>query len=105
MLHAWVVYSASPYLAELGFASHLSKFNLAGCSKRFVQQGRRRFGARSVRLVREHGKTPRTPLAAFVNILLVTMAITLMGMTMIQLFFCCVPHVQNFYIKIQRDAG
>ncbi len=33
-----------------------------------VQQGRSRFDARSVRVVREHGKTARTPLAAFFNI-------------------------------------
>lgn len=34
-------------------------------SKRFVQQGRRGFGERSVHEVREHDKRPRTPLAAF----------------------------------------
>jgi hypothetical protein len=32
-----------------------------------VRQGRSRFYARSVRLVREHGKMARTPLAAFFN--------------------------------------
>ena len=32
-----------------------------------VQQGRSRFYARSVRVVREHGKMARTPLAAFFN--------------------------------------
>ena len=37
-------------------------------SKKIVQQGRSHFGARSVRLVREHDKTARTPLAAFFNI-------------------------------------
>ena len=38
------------------------------CSKKFVQQGRSYFGARSVLMVREHGKIARTPLAAFFNI-------------------------------------
>ncbi|MEC4674838.1 MAG: hypothetical protein VST68_11680 [Nitrospirota bacterium] len=38
-----------------------------GCSKRPVQQGRRRFGERSVQEVREHDKGPRTPLADFFN--------------------------------------
>ncbi len=38
------------------------------CSKKFVQQGRSRFDARSVLSVREHGKRARTPLAAFFNI-------------------------------------
>jgi hypothetical protein len=38
------------------------------CSKKFVQQGRSPFGARSVLSVREHGKRARTPLAAFFNI-------------------------------------
>ncbi|MCA9454292.1 MAG: hypothetical protein KC584_16960, partial [Nitrospira sp.] len=32
-----------------------------------VQQGRSRLYARSVRVVREHGKMARTPLAAFFN--------------------------------------
>ena len=32
-----------------------------------VQQGRSRFYARSVRVVREHGKMARMPLAAFFN--------------------------------------
>jgi hypothetical protein len=36
-------------------------------SKNSVRQGRSRFYARSVRLVREHGKMARTPLAAFFN--------------------------------------
>jgi hypothetical protein len=36
-------------------------------SKKSVQQGRSRFYARSVCLVREHGKMARTPLAAFFN--------------------------------------
>ncbi len=40
------------------------------CSKRPVQQDRRPFGARSVLIVREHDKGPRTQLAAFLNILL-----------------------------------
>ena len=39
-----------------------------GCSKKFVQQGRSHFDARSVLIVREHGKRARTPLAAFFNI-------------------------------------
>ncbi len=38
------------------------------CSKKFVQQGRSLFDARSVHFVREHGKMARTPLAAFFNI-------------------------------------
>jgi len=38
------------------------------CSKKFVQQGRSLFDARSVQFVREHGKRARTPLAAFFNI-------------------------------------
>ncbi len=38
------------------------------CSKKFVQQGRSPFDARSVLPVREHGKRARTPLAAFFNI-------------------------------------
>ncbi len=33
-----------------------------------VQQGRSSFDARSVHVVREHGKRARTPLAAFFNI-------------------------------------
>jgi len=37
-------------------------------SKKFVQQGRSHFDARSVHRVREHGKMARTPLAAFFNI-------------------------------------
>ncbi|MEC4675212.1 MAG: hypothetical protein VST68_13565 [Nitrospirota bacterium] len=37
-------------------------------SKKFVQQGRSQFGARSVLPVREHGTLARTPLAAFFNI-------------------------------------
>ena len=36
-------------------------------SKKFVQQGRSLFSARSVPSVREHGKMARTPLAAFFN--------------------------------------
>ncbi len=47
------------------------------CSKKFVQQGRSPFDARSVLSVREHGKRARTPLAAFFNI--PTMAATLMA--------------------------
>jgi len=39
-----------------------------GCSKRCAQQGRRDFGARSVLIVREHDKGPRTPLTPFFNI-------------------------------------
>ncbi len=39
-----------------------------GRLKTAVQQGRRAFGARSVLIVREHGKRARTPLAAFFNI-------------------------------------
>ncbi|MEC4674056.1 MAG: hypothetical protein VST68_07690 [Nitrospirota bacterium] len=34
-------------------------------SKKSVQQGRSQFDARSVLIVREHGKLARTPLAAF----------------------------------------
>jgi len=37
------------------------------CSKKFVQQGRSLFCARSVPSVREHGKMARTPLTAFFN--------------------------------------
>jgi hypothetical protein len=36
-------------------------------SKKSVQQGHSQFCVRSVRLVREHGKMARTPLAAFFN--------------------------------------
>jgi hypothetical protein len=36
-------------------------------SKKSVQQGHSHFYARSVHLVREHGKMARTPLAAFFN--------------------------------------
>jgi len=39
-----------------------------GMFKKVVQQGRRALGARSVRGVREHAKSPRTQLAAFFNI-------------------------------------
>ena len=42
-------------------------------SKKFVQQGRSQFGARSVCVIREHGKMARTPLAAFFNRPLVRM--------------------------------
>ncbi|MEC4674189.1 MAG: hypothetical protein VST68_08365 [Nitrospirota bacterium] len=38
------------------------------CSKKFVQQGRSHFDARSVLIVREHGKRARTLLADFFNI-------------------------------------
>ncbi len=38
------------------------------CSKKSVQQGRSPFDARSVFIVREHGKRARTPLADFFNI-------------------------------------
>jgi hypothetical protein len=37
-------------------------------SKKFVQQDRSHFDARSVLSVREHGKMARTPLAAFFNL-------------------------------------
>ncbi|HBP87425.1 MAG TPA: hypothetical protein DD706_06990 [Nitrospiraceae bacterium] len=37
-------------------------------SKKFVQQGRSHFDARSVLSVREHGKMARTPLTAFFNL-------------------------------------
>jgi len=49
---------------------HMSDWpdNARECSKKSVQQGRSRFAVRSVLLVREHGKTARTPLAAFFNI-------------------------------------
>jgi len=40
----------------------------AGMFKKVVQQGHSHFDARSVHLVREHGKMARTPLAAFFNI-------------------------------------
>jgi len=36
--------------------------------KKVVQQGHSHFDARSVHLIREHGKMARTPLAAFFNI-------------------------------------
>jgi hypothetical protein len=36
-------------------------------SKKSVQQGRSHFDARSVCVIREHGKLARTPLAAFFN--------------------------------------
>ena len=36
-------------------------------SKKSVQQGRSHFYARSVCVIREHGKMGRTPLAAFFN--------------------------------------
>ena len=36
-------------------------------SKKSVQQGRSHFDARSVCVIREHGKMARTPLAAFFN--------------------------------------
>ncbi len=36
--------------------------------KKVLQQGRSPFDARSVLIVREHGKMARTPLAAFFNI-------------------------------------
>ena len=39
-----------------------------GMFKKVVQQGRRALGARSVRGVRAHAKSPRTQLAAFFNI-------------------------------------
>jgi len=42
--------------------------NARECSKKSVHQGRSRFDARSVLSVREHGKTARTPLAAFFSI-------------------------------------
>ena len=44
------------------------------CSKKSVQQGRSHFDARSVLIVREHGKRARTPLAAFFNIPIIEMA-------------------------------
>ncbi len=36
-------------------------------SKKSVQQGHSHFDARSVLVIREHGKMARTPLAAFFN--------------------------------------
>ncbi len=36
-------------------------------SKKFVQQGRSQLYARSVPILREHGKLARTPLAIFFN--------------------------------------
>ncbi len=37
------------------------------CSKKCAQQGLSGFRVRSVRLVREHGKRARAPLAVFIN--------------------------------------
>ncbi|GEM_PF-4929160 len=51
--------------------------NARECSKKSVQQGRSTFDARSVLLVREHGKRARTPLAAFFNIPLLNMSLIL----------------------------
>ena len=50
--------------------SHISNqdHNERECSKKFVQQGRSPFDARSVLSVREPGKMARTPVAAFFNI-------------------------------------
>ena len=45
-----------------------SKLVLRLLEGKSVQQGRSHFDARSVHGVREHGKTARTPLAAFFNI-------------------------------------
>ena len=48
--------------------SNNSKFSKAGGAvQKGLQQGRRAFGTRSVRSVREHDKGPRTPLAGFFN--------------------------------------
>jgi hypothetical protein len=44
-----------------------SSLKLRVSSKKSVQQGRSRFYARSVCLVREHGEMARTPRAAFFN--------------------------------------
>ncbi len=49
-------------------ARECSKKSVQPCPERRRREGRSRFDARSVRFVREHGKTARTPLAAFFNI-------------------------------------
>ena len=49
------------------FHENVEPQSLRGCSKKSVQQGHSQFYAGSVRLVREHGKLARTPLAAFFN--------------------------------------
>ncbi len=45
-----------------------SKKHALSLSEGSIQQGRSHFDARSVLIVREHGKRARTPLAAFFNI-------------------------------------
>jgi hypothetical protein len=55
------------YAVHLWLIKEIVRSN-RGCSKRRAQQGRRRFGARSVLIVREHDKGPRTPLTPFFNI-------------------------------------
>jgi hypothetical protein len=44
-----------------------SKKHALSLPEGFVQQGRSHFDARSVCVMREHGKMARTPLAAFFN--------------------------------------
>ena len=53
-----------PVYAREGFLYQLLK----GMVKKDIQQGRRLFFERSVRLVREHEKMARTPLVDFFNI-------------------------------------
>ncbi len=48
-------------------------------SKKFVQQGRSLFNARSVLSVREHGKKARPPLAAFFNIPILFLSLCCIG--------------------------
>jgi len=45
----------------------VTKSKAAGRFKKSVQQGHSHFYARSVCLIREHGKMAKTPLAAFFN--------------------------------------
>jgi len=45
-----------------------SKKHALSLAEGSIQQGRSHFDARSVLIVREHGKRARTPLAAFFNI-------------------------------------
>jgi len=59
------------------------------CSKKFVQQGRSRFDARSVLIVREHGKRARTPLAAFFNIPILYQEIVAAEQYIIRIIILC----------------
>jgi len=56
-------HSHCPYMPEVRSTSAAK-----GMVKKFVQQSRSLFDARSVLSVREHDKMARTPLAAFSNI-------------------------------------